>query len=386
MLDLDHTLLNSTREAEVPAGAAPALARLLEREVALEKKEGEEAAARERGAATAADAEPAEPPARSSRGRPGTPYRAAPPLDAADPPPPPPPLPSRTLFHLPHLGLWTKLRPGCRPFLARAATEFELAVYTHGDRAYAAAMAGLLDPDGSLFGGRVISQGDSTAAHHKSLDVTLGDDAGTLILDDTAAVWPTHGANLILVDRYIFFPACAGRFARGRSLLEAGLDEDGARGMLSVARAVLGRVHTASFEAAAAGRDPDVRTHHAAERARVLAGCRVVLSGLAPLGTDVRTCAAARVATSLGATVDDAVTPTTTHVVAAADGTSKAVAARAAGASLVSPAWLDACVFRWARAREADFPPPPPGAERAPLSAAADLAAAAAAAGGGRGR
>jgi len=58
VLDLDHTLLNSTREAEVPAGAAPALARLLEREVALEKKEGEEAAARERGAATAADAEP----------------------------------------------------------------------------------------------------------------------------------------------------------------------------------------------------------------------------------------------------------------------------------------------------------------------------------------
>ena len=63
------------------------------------------------------------------------------------------------LHHLPHLGkLWTKLRPGLRALLMRMQPLFELAIYTHGDRAYAAEMARLIDPTSRLFGGRVISQ------------------------------------------------------------------------------------------------------------------------------------------------------------------------------------------------------------------------------------
>ena len=65
---------------------------------------------------------------------------------------------TRELFCLTHMAMWTKLRPGLRPFLARMRTLYEMAIYTHGDRPYAAEMARLIDPTGSLFGGRIISQ------------------------------------------------------------------------------------------------------------------------------------------------------------------------------------------------------------------------------------
>ncbi len=61
------------------------------------------------------------------------------------------------LFKLPHMLMWTKLRPGIRDFLVQTHKLFELHIYTHGDQDYAAEMAKLLDPTKTFFGGRVIS-------------------------------------------------------------------------------------------------------------------------------------------------------------------------------------------------------------------------------------
>ena len=61
------------------------------------------------------------------------------------------------LFKLSHMLMWTKLRPGIRHFLVEAHKLFELHIYTHGDQDYAAEMAKLLDPNKSMFVGRVIS-------------------------------------------------------------------------------------------------------------------------------------------------------------------------------------------------------------------------------------
>lgn len=92
-------------------------------------------------------------------------------------------------------------------------------------------------------------QRDSTQKHVKNLDVVLGADTAVLILDDTEGVWPQHAANLIQVDRYIFFPACATRFGRShKCLLERGQDEDADKGMLSTALQVLQQVHTSLFQ------------------------------------------------------------------------------------------------------------------------------------------
>lgn len=65
--------------------------------------------------------------------------------------------PPGDLVSLPALQTWTKLRPGVRSFLEQAHQDFELHVYTMGDKLYARAMAQILDPDGRLFSGRIIS-------------------------------------------------------------------------------------------------------------------------------------------------------------------------------------------------------------------------------------
>ena len=387
VLDLDHTLLNSTRLDEVPKDSC---GEAMDALIAAEDAEAERGGERKGGGVDNNNNNN-----NNIDNEKPFPFQSLPAF---------PPHPSRSLFYLPAINLWTKLRPGTRAFLAKCSERYELAVYTHGDRAYAAAMARLLDPHGELFGGRVISQGDSTRAHRKSLDVVLGSDLTTLILDDTRAVWPEHEGNLLLVDRYIFFPACAGRFfafsasssasaaaaplpaggggasgnnneaaaaavvvpARPLSWLEKGQDEDLKTGMLSVAARVLDAVHESYFreldeeeekqqkknggvggdngggsgEAAAATKTAaDVRKHLHALRSSVLRGCVLVLSGLAPIGTPLDAVPAARTARALGAVVEGALSPgRTTHVVAAADGTAKVRGARAHNAAVAAAA------------------------------------------------
>ena len=58
-------------------------------------------------------------------------------------------------------------------------------------------------------------QGDSTQRGVKDLDVVLGRERGTLVLDDTEGVWPRHRDNLVLIERYFYFPADAARFGFG---------------------------------------------------------------------------------------------------------------------------------------------------------------------------
>jgi RNA polymerase II subunit A-like phosphatase len=78
----------------------------------------------------------------------------------------------------------TKLRPGARDFLERTSRMFELCIYTMGNRAYAAAVRSILDPDRRLFVS-VVSRDDSTSDKAKDLDVCMVDPRLTLIVDDT---------------------------------------------------------------------------------------------------------------------------------------------------------------------------------------------------------
>lgn len=52
-------------------------------------------------------------------------------------------------------------RPGWREFLSSVATKYEMHVYTMGTRAYAEEVCAAIDPDGSLFGGRILSRDES---------------------------------------------------------------------------------------------------------------------------------------------------------------------------------------------------------------------------------
>jgi RNA polymerase II C-terminal domain phosphatase-like 3/4 len=117
------------------------------------------------------------------------------------------------LHHLPHIAMWTKLRPATRAFLRGAAELYELHVYTMGQRRcptllrhssrprrrqhpsrarrYASEMVSILDPEGVLGlsgADRVIAKEDSTAVHVKDLDVVLGP-------EQALRVWGAHAHN-----------------------------------------------------------------------------------------------------------------------------------------------------------------------------------------------
>ncbi|THG15097.1 hypothetical protein TEA_014014 [Camellia sinensis var. sinensis] len=94
-------------------------------------------------------------------------------------------VPRGSLFRLDSIHMMTKLRPFVHSFLKEASNLFEMYIYTMGERPYALEMANLLDPGKVYFSSRVIAKDDGTQRHQKGLDVLLGQESAVLILDDT---------------------------------------------------------------------------------------------------------------------------------------------------------------------------------------------------------
>uniref|UniRef100_A0A0D9ZYQ2 RNA polymerase II C-terminal domain phosphatase-like n=1 Tax=Oryza glumipatula TaxID=40148 RepID=A0A0D9ZYQ2_9ORYZ len=158
-------------------------------------------------------------------------------------------VPDRSLFTLETMQMLTKLRPFVRRFLKEASDMFEMYIYTMGDKAYAIEIAKLLDPDNVYFGSKVISNSDCTQRHQKGLDVVLGDESVAVILDDTEYVWQKHKENLILMERYHYFASSCRQFGFGaRSLSETMQDERENDGALATILDVLERIHTIFFD------------------------------------------------------------------------------------------------------------------------------------------
>ena len=281
------------------------------------------------------------------------------------------PSPNLLLHRIPHMAMWTKLRPGIRQFLSDARELFDLHVFTMGDKDYAAGMAALLDPDGRLFGGNVASSSDAGPSGVKDIDVLMGAEELVLVLDDTVGVWPKHKNNIMQIERYIYFPACAVRFGRGgQSLFERGEDEDPQKGALATSLRVLSEVHRRFFEqydAQAADGDggdraidkektiPDARTLLNDIRREILSGCRILFSRIIPRDTvDPSQHPYWKLATSMGAVCVREAREEVTHVVAA-DKTDKTKWAEGVGKRVVSPDWLFCCAFTWNRADESRF-------------------------------
>lgn len=148
--------------------------------------------------------------------------------------------PLKHTYCLRHLALFTKLRPRARAFLRAASELCQLYIYTMGDKRYAAEMAALLDPGGTLFAGRIISNEESTNARVKDLDIVLGAEPAVLIVDDTDRVWPNNLRNVIRVDRYHFFKQSALGFRQpGASVAEKNWRDEGDNGTRAQLRDVL---------------------------------------------------------------------------------------------------------------------------------------------------
>ncbi|KAA8893966.1 hypothetical protein FN846DRAFT_787193 [Sphaerosporella brunnea] len=104
-------------------------------------------------------------------------------------------------------GTWyyVKMRPGLKEFLQHISKLFELHIYTMGTRAYALSVKKIVDPDGSLFGERVLSRDESGSMTQKSLHRLFPVDTKmVVIIDDRGDVWKWND-NLVKVRPYDFF-------------------------------------------------------------------------------------------------------------------------------------------------------------------------------------
>ena len=266
--------------------------------------------------------------------------------------------PDRSIFELPGMHLLTKLRPFVRTFLQEASKMFELYVYTMAERAYALEIAKILDPEKFYFGTRVISQSDSTKRHQKGLDVVLGAESVVVILDDTEFVWPRHKENLILMERYHFFASSCRLFgSNARSLSEMKKDECESDGALSIILNVLKRVHQMFY-------DPDLRTEFSSRdvrqvlkhiRQEILQGCKIVFSRVFPLKAHADDQPIWKMAQQLGAVCSIEVDASVTHVVSTDKNTEKARWALKNEKFLVTPHWIEAANYLWPPQKEEDF-------------------------------
>lgn len=89
--------------------------------------------------------------------------------------------------------------PGWKQFLQTAALKYEMHVYTMGTRAYAEEVCAAIDPDGTIFGGRLLSRDESGSLTQKSLQRLFPCDTSmVVIIDDRADVWE-WSPNLVKV-------------------------------------------------------------------------------------------------------------------------------------------------------------------------------------------
>ncbi|CAM0873776.1 unnamed protein product [Alopecurus aequalis] len=279
--------------------------------------------------------------------------------------------PERHLFRFHHMQMWTKLRPGIWNFLEKASKLYELHLYTMGNKLYATEMAKVLDPTGALFAGRVISRGgdgnsrggdgdtfdsDDRVPKSKDLDGVLGMESAVVIIDDSVRVWPHNKNNMIVVERYTYFPCSRRQFGLpGPSLLEIDRDERPEDGTLASSLAVIGRIHQNFFSHPNLN-DADVRSILASEQRRILAGCRIVFSRIFPVGeANPHLHPLWQSAEQFGAVCTNQIDDRATHVVANSLGTDKVNWAIQTGRFVVHPGWVEASTLLYRRANEHEF-------------------------------
>uniref|UniRef100_A0A915BLF5 RNA polymerase II subunit A C-terminal domain phosphatase n=4 Tax=Parascaris univalens TaxID=6257 RepID=A0A915BLF5_PARUN len=266
---------------------------------------------------------------------------------------------------------YTKIRPYTHTFLRRMNELYEMHIISYGERQYAHKIAEILDPDKRYFGHRILSRDELFSAMYKTGNMKALFPCGDqliAIIDDRPDVWQYSDA-LIQVKPYRFFketgdinaPTVCN--AQQRSLVQERIAQVNVEGdgdeTLEFIATVLTRVHTtfyAHYDKNMSDRVQDVKLVIAYMRSQVLRGCSIVLSGIVPIGMDVRNTEAFHLCIQFGATVTESVTDSTTHVIAARWGTTKVHdARRRANIAIVNPRWLYACVERWEKADEKEF-------------------------------
>ncbi|CAA9957273.1 RNA polymerase II protein [Pyrenophora teres f. maculata] len=101
---------------------------------------------------------------------------------------------------------YVKMRPGLKDFFDRVSKLYEMHVYTMATRAYAQAVAKIIDPERKYFGDRILSRDENYTDKLKSLTrLFYQNTAMCVIIDDRADVWQ-YSPHLVRVPVFNFFP------------------------------------------------------------------------------------------------------------------------------------------------------------------------------------
>lgn len=100
---------------------------------------------------------------------------------------------------------YIKLRPGLDKFLSRMAENYEMHIYTMATKAYAKAVASLIDPEGKYFADRILSRDESGSLLQKNLKRLFPVSTNMVaIIDDRGDVWK-WSSHLVKVNPYNYF-------------------------------------------------------------------------------------------------------------------------------------------------------------------------------------
>lgn len=253
----------------------------------------------------------------------------------------------------PVMHLMTKLRPFVGTFLKEASDMFEMSIYTMGDRFYAQQMVKLLDPRNEYFGDRVVSRDDSTRKFEKNLDVVCAKESAVLVLDDTQQVWTEQNQdNVILMRKYMFFKHSYDTFGLKYCTSHSELktdDEQPQGAYLAAILELLKRIHGMFFDDEAATGDNlvdrDVRQVLKSVRNQVLKGCKIAFGCVLASETKADLW---NMAEKLGAACSTQVMdPSVTHVIETDGETQNSQWASKENQFLVHPQWIQAANFMW---------------------------------------
>ena len=101
---------------------------------------------------------------------------------------------------------YVKMRPGLADFFEHMSKLYEMHVYTMATRAYAQAVAKIIDPERKYFGDRILSRDENYTDKLKSLHRLFPNNTDmAVIIDDRADIWG-YSENLVRVPVFNFFP------------------------------------------------------------------------------------------------------------------------------------------------------------------------------------
>lgn len=101
---------------------------------------------------------------------------------------------------------YVKMRPGLQNFFDSMSKLYEMHIYTMATRAYAQAVARIIDPERKYFGDRILSRDENYTDKLKSLHRLFPNNTDmVVIIDDRADIWG-YSDNLVRVPVFNFFP------------------------------------------------------------------------------------------------------------------------------------------------------------------------------------